>query len=75
MLEVTTPTQPVKCVGKRDLFEEIKQMTRDGGALGALGDWAEHINLCGNAGAHLEVLLQRDARRSKNTVALDPKHD
>ena len=30
-------------------------MVRDGGALGALGDWADHVNLYGNAGAHPEV--------------------
>jgi Domain of unknown function (DUF4145) len=41
--------------GKRDLSGKIKQMIKDGGTLGALGDWAEHINLYGNAGAHPEV--------------------
>lgn len=41
--------------GKRDLSDKIRQMTRDGGALGALGDWANHVNLYGNAGAHPEV--------------------
>ena len=40
---------------KRDLSDKIKQMIRDGGPLGALGDWAKHVNLYGNAGAHPEV--------------------
>lgn len=35
-----------------DLKEKIRQMIRDGGPLGALGDWADHVRLYGNAGAH-----------------------
>lgn len=35
-----------------DLKDKIKQMIADGGPLGALGEWADHIRLYGNAGAH-----------------------
>lgn len=37
---------------KGDLKNKIKQMVKDGGPLGALGDWADHVRLYGNAGAH-----------------------
>jgi hypothetical protein len=37
---------------KGDLRDKIKHMVKDGGPLGALGDWATHVRLYGNAGAH-----------------------
>jgi hypothetical protein len=55
---------------KRDLSDKIKQMVRDGGPLGALGDWAEHVNLYGNVGAHPEVYGAVTPEEAKNTAAL-----
>lgn len=40
---------------KRELSDKLKQFIADGGLPSALGDWAEHINLYGNAGAHPEA--------------------
>ncbi len=40
---------------KPDLKEKIKQMVLDGGPMAALGDWATHIRLYGNAGAHPDL--------------------
>jgi hypothetical protein len=37
---------------KPDLKDKIKQMIKDGGPMAALGDWATHVRLYGNAGAH-----------------------
>jgi hypothetical protein len=56
--------------GRRDLSDKIKQMIRDGGALGALGDWAEHVNLYGNAGAHPEVYGNVTPDEAKEVAAL-----
>ena len=56
--------------GKRDLSDKIKQMTRDGGPLGALGDWAEHVNLYGNAGAHPEAYGNVTPEEAKEVAAL-----
>lgn len=36
---------------KADLKDKIKQMVKDGGPMAALGDWATHVRLYGNAGA------------------------
>jgi Domain of unknown function (DUF4145) len=55
---------------KRDLSEKIRQMIRDGGTLGALGDWAEHVNLYGNAGAHPEVYGNVAPEEAKDVAAL-----
>jgi hypothetical protein len=55
---------------KRDLSDKIKQMVRDGGPLGALGDWAEHVNLYGNAGAHPYIYGAVTPEEAKNTAAL-----
>lgn len=55
---------------KRDLSDKIKQMIKDGGALGALGDWAEHVNLYGNAGAHPEVYGNVTPGEAKDAAAL-----
>jgi hypothetical protein len=55
---------------KRDLSDKIKQMIKDGGALGALGDWAEHVNLYGNAGAHPEVYGDVTPEEAKDAAAL-----
>jgi hypothetical protein len=55
---------------KRDLSEKIRQMIRDGGTLGALGDWAEHVNLYGNAGAHPEVYGNVTPEEAKDVAAL-----
>jgi hypothetical protein len=55
---------------KRDLSDKIKQMARDGGALGALGDWAEHVNLYGNAGAHPEVYGGVTSEEASDVAAL-----
>jgi len=56
--------------GKRDLSDKIRQMVRDGGALGALGDWADHVNLYGNAGAHPEVYGSVLPEEAKDVAAL-----
>jgi hypothetical protein len=40
---------------KRDLKDKIAQMARDGGLAASLVDWATHIRLYGNAGAHPDV--------------------
>jgi Domain of unknown function (DUF4145) len=56
--------------GKRDLSDKIKQMIKDGGPLGALGDWAEHVNLYGNAGAHPEVYGNVTAEEAKEVALL-----
>lgn len=40
---------------KRDLQDKIAQMARDGGLPSSLVDWATHIRLYGNAGAHPDV--------------------
>jgi hypothetical protein len=42
----------VEAKSKADLKAQIKQMIAEGGPLGALGDWADHVRLFGNAGAH-----------------------
>jgi hypothetical protein len=42
-------------LAKGDLKDKIAQMVRDGGPLGALGDWATHVRLYGNAGAHPDL--------------------
>lgn len=41
---------------KRNLVDKIKQMASDGGPLGAVADWATHVRLTGNAGAHPDQL-------------------
>lgn len=56
--------------GKRDLSDKIKQMIKDGGPLGALGDWAEHVNLYGNAGAHPEVYGNVTPEEAKDVALL-----
>ena len=56
--------------GKRDLSDKMKQMIRDGGPLGALGDWAEHVNLYGNAGAHPEAYGNVTPEEAKEVAAL-----
>ena len=56
--------------GRRELSDKIKQMTRDGGPLGALGDWANHVNLYGNAGAHPEVYGDVTPEEAKDVAAL-----
>lgn len=40
---------------KREMSDKLKQFIADGGLPSALGDWADHINLYGNAGAHPEA--------------------
>lgn len=40
---------------KGDLKDKIKQMVKDGGPVGNLGSWADHVRLYGNAGAHPDV--------------------
>ena len=45
-------------------------MIRDGGALGALGDWAEHVKLYGNVGAHPEAYGAVTPEEAKETAAL-----
>jgi hypothetical protein len=37
---------------KSDLKDKIKATVADGGFTSALGDWADHVRLYGNAGAH-----------------------
>ena len=56
--------------GKHDLSGKIKQMVRDGGPIGALGDWANHVNLYGNAGAHPEVYGSVSPAEAKDVAAL-----
>jgi hypothetical protein len=56
--------------GKRNLSEKIVQMVKDGGPLGALGDWAVHINLYGNAGAHPEIYGSVTFDEAKDVAAL-----
>lgn len=56
--------------GKRELSDKIKQMIKDGGPLGALGDWANHVNLYGNAGAHPDVYGNVTAEEAKDVAAL-----
>jgi hypothetical protein len=38
--------------GKADLKDKIKTMVTEGGLPSALGDWADHVRLYGNAGVH-----------------------
>lgn len=38
--------------GQADLKDKIKAMIADGGFASALGGWADHVRLYGNAGAH-----------------------
>jgi hypothetical protein len=38
--------------GKHALLDQLKQMAADGGIDATLADWASHIRLLGNAGAH-----------------------
>lgn len=40
---------------KADLKDKIKQMVNDGGPMAAVGDWATHVRLYGNAGAHPDL--------------------
>ena len=56
--------------GKRELSDKIKQMVKDGGPLGALGDWAYHVNLYGNAGAHPEVYGSVTPEEEKDVATL-----
>lgn len=37
---------------KADLKDKVKTMVAEGGLPSALGDWADHVRLYGNAGAH-----------------------
>ena len=37
---------------KSDLKDNVKAMVADGGLPSALGDWADHVRLYGNAGVH-----------------------
>lgn len=41
---------------KHDLKDKIKQMVVDGGPMASLGDWANHVRLYGNPGAHPDVV-------------------
>jgi hypothetical protein len=45
-------------------------MVRDGSQLGALGDWADHINRYGNADAHREAYGNVTPEEAEDVTAL-----
>jgi hypothetical protein len=49
---VTGSRAPQSVAFLGDLKDKIKAMVEDGGFPKALGDWADHVRLYGNAGAH-----------------------
>lgn len=55
---------------KRDLKDKLKQFIADGGLAPALGDWAEHVHLYGNAGAHPEAYGKVSVDEAQDVAAL-----
>lgn len=60
----------VDAKSKGNLKEKIKQMMKDGGPLGALGDWADHVRLYGNAGAHPDLFGDVSAEEARDVSKL-----
>lgn len=70
LVQIVTDKGSDAAKARRDLSDKIKQMIKDGGPLGALGDWAEHVNLYGNAGAHPETYGNVSPEEARGVAAL-----
>jgi len=55
---------------KGDLKDKVKQMGADGGLASTLGDWADHIRLYGNAGAHPDLFGDVSLEEAKDVARL-----
>ncbi|WP_229070832.1 DUF4145 domain-containing protein [Actinoplanes sp. DH11] len=56
--------------GKHTLFDQLKQMTDDGDLVPALSDWASHIRVLGNAGAHPSTLAPVSMEEAEELLRL-----
>jgi hypothetical protein len=56
LAEVVQDRGSAAAKGKDTLFAQLKQMTDDGDLVATLSDWASHIRVLGNAGAHPSTL-------------------
>lgn len=56
--------------GKNTLFAQLKQMTDDGDLVPALSDWASHIRVLGNAGAHPSTLAPVSMEEAEELLRL-----